>query len=113
MDRPAVIVSVRITAAKEEIRRQLAGLLEPIAAQPGCQCCRLLHDAIRGEVVTMIQEWQTRADMERHLRSQEFWRLLLVAELSSDPPEFRIDTLASREGLEAVVRLRADGTLHR
>jgi quinol monooxygenase YgiN len=109
MDPPAVIVCVRITASEEDVRRQLVALIEPVAAQPGCLRCALLHDATRPEVVTVIEEWRTRPDMERHFRSQEFWRLLLAAELSSEPPEFSIDTLVSREGLEAVARSRANG----
>ena len=107
MDAPAVVVSVRITASEDDVGRQLAALVDPVAAQPGCRRCQLLRDATHPEQVTILEEWETRSDMERHFRSQEFWRLLLAAELSAEPPEFRIDTLASSEGLEAVARSRS------
>ena len=108
-DPPAVIVSVRITAVEEDVRRQIAALVDPVAAQPGCRRCVLLVDAARPELLTIVEEWRTRPDMERHFRSQEFWQLLLAAEMSAERPEFSIDTLACREGLEAIARSRASG----
>jgi hypothetical protein len=55
----------------------------------------------------VVEEWATRADLERHLRSDAFWQLLLLTESSTEPPEFSIDTVTTREGLDAIARARA------
>jgi quinol monooxygenase YgiN len=109
MDTPAVVFTVRLKAAQEGVRRELAALLGPVAAQPGCQRCVLTLDARESNAVTLIEEWATRADLERHFRSDECRRLLLAADLSAAPPEFSIDTVSRREGLEAIARSRSTG----
>ncbi len=108
---PAFVLTVRLIAGDEDTRRQLAALVGPTGAQPGCRRCLVLCEAAREEAVTLLQEWATRDDLDRHLRSAEFWRLLLIAELSDEPPEFTIDTVSCREGLDAVARSR-EGVLH-
>lgn len=109
MQTPAVVLTVRLAAGQDEVRRELAALLGPVAAQPGCQRCALTRDAGGSNAVMLVEEWATRDDLERHFRSEEFWRLLVVADLSAEPPEFSIDTVSRREGLEAIARSRDSG----
>lgn len=108
MRTPAAILTVRL-AAREDVRRELAALLGEVGTTPGCQRTVLAQEAGEAERVTVVQEWATRDDLERHLRSAVFWRLLLLTESSTEPPEFSIDTITAREGLEAIARARAAG----
>ena len=109
MQTPAAVLTVRL-AVREEVRRDLAALLGQVGTQPGCQRTALALDACRSDLVMLVEEWATRDDLERHLRSDEFWRLLVLCELSSQQPEFSIDTVSAREGLDAIARSRAAGT---
>jgi quinol monooxygenase YgiN len=105
---PAVVLTVRLAADREDVRLALAALVAPVAAQPGCQRCALTLDASDSGRVTLVEEWSTREDLDRHLRSDEFWRVLVMAELCATPPQISIDTVVRREGLEAVARSRAE-----
>lgn len=109
MHTPAAVLTVRLVV-REEVRRDLSALLGQVGTQPGCQRAALALDACRSDLVTLVEEWATRDDLERHLRSDEFWRLLVLSELSSQQPEFSIDTVSAREGLDAIARSRAANT---
>jgi len=108
MPPPAVILTVRL-AVREEVHRELASLLGQVGTTPGCRRAALAREAGVPGLVTLVEEWATRGDLDRHLRSDAFWRLLVLAESSSAQPEFSIDTVAVREGLEAIARARAAG----
>lgn len=97
--------SVRLVAGPE-VRRELAALVGPIRVQPGCLRCELLLDAANPSAVELIEEWGSRTDLDRHLRSDDCRRLLAAADLAAEPPSFRIDTFATREGIEAIAAAR-------
>jgi quinol monooxygenase YgiN len=102
----AVVLTVRLVASREGLRRELEALVGPVRAQPGCRHCAVMHDAEESGVVTLVQEWETRADLDRHFRSDECRRLLALVELGDAPPEFYIDSVAVREGMEAIAAAR-------
>jgi quinol monooxygenase YgiN len=106
----AVVLTVRLVSRQPEVRRELEGLVGPVRAQPGCRRCAVMHDAEAPGAVTLVQEWETRADLDRHLRSEECRRLLALVELGDAPPELRIDSVAVREGLEAIAAARRRAT---
>ena len=102
----AVVLTVRLVARQPEVRRELEGLVGPVRAQPGCRHCTVMHEAEKPGVVTLVEEWETRADLDRHLRSEECRRLLALVEFGDAPPELYIDSVAVREGMEAIAAAR-------
>jgi quinol monooxygenase YgiN len=102
-----VVFSVRIVARGERVRRGLAALVAPSRAQPGCLRCELLQDAANPAAFELIGEWSSREDLDRYLRSEECRRLLAAAELADEAPTFRVDTVAAREGIEAIAAARS------
>jgi len=106
MQMPASVLTVRL-AVRDDARRELAALLGQVRTIPGCLRAALAEEADAAGRLVLIEEWATREDLERHLRSDGFWRVLLLSESSSEPPEFSIDTVAAREGLDAIARARS------
>jgi quinol monooxygenase YgiN len=109
MHTPAVVLTIRL-AVRDDIRRELGALLGEVSTTPGCQRVALAQEAGAAGRVMLVEEWTTREELERHLRSDAFWRLLLLSEASIEPPEFSIDTVTAREGLDAIARARAAGS---
>ena len=105
MQVPAVMFSVRMVAGAD-VHRELAALVGPTRAQPGCLRCTLLRDAENPAALALIEEWASRADLDRHFRSEDCRRLLAAAERAHAPPEFRISTLATCEEIEAIATAR-------
>jgi quinol monooxygenase YgiN len=102
----AVLLMVRLVANREAVQRELEALVAPVRAQPGCRHCSLMRDAEVPGVVTLLEEWATRPDLDRHLRSEECRRLLALVELGDAPPELHIDSVSVREGMEAIAAAR-------
>jgi quinol monooxygenase YgiN len=85
-----------------EACRALRSLLGPVRAQPGCSATRLLRDLDEETALTFVEEWRALPDLEGHLRSAAFRKLLAVMELASEAPEVEFDEVTSRSGLELV-----------
>jgi quinol monooxygenase YgiN len=89
--------------------RTLRSLRGPVRAQPGCCATRLLRELDDEGSLTFVEEWRERADLEEHLRSAAFHRIVAVMELASEAPEVEIDEVASRSGLDLVESILAIG----
>ena len=89
---------------------EVVGVLGSMAARTrterGCLGCYLYRDALEEAVLTIEEIWASKADLERHLRSEEYRQLLLVMELARVPPEIRFDKVTDSTGLETIEEAR-------
>ena len=81
-------------------------ILERIRVESGCASCHFYRDASSKGVFLLLQEWESRADLERHICSEEFRHILALIELASEPPEIRFNTISKEEGLETIESVR-------
>jgi quinol monooxygenase YgiN len=95
---------------REELIRSLLTLIESSQLDAGCVTCRLYADIADPDALTLIEEWATRADMERRLRSTSYGQLLQLMEVSRQPPETVFHTITETSGMETIrgVRLPID-----
>ena len=78
---------------RREVLNILSSLAERSRFEPGCISCRVYQDVEAEPVFMLEQLWMSREDMERHMRSEEFRNVLLVVEMSLEPPEIRFEAL--------------------
>jgi quinol monooxygenase YgiN len=91
---------------RDEIVRSILTLIEASQLDSACLSCRLYVDAKDPNVVTLLEEWATRMDMERRMRSPAYGQLLQVMELSRKQPETVLHAIEESYGLEAVEKAR-------
>jgi len=106
-----VLATIRVTIpAKKfgEALRILRSMTEQCRVQPGCVSCRVYRNGQEDNVLLFEQLWSNEADLERHLRSDEYRRVLLVLEMANKQPEIRFDTILSSAGIETIEKARAD-----
>ncbi|MBE0616430.1 MAG: antibiotic biosynthesis monooxygenase [Proteobacteria bacterium] len=84
----------------------LASTVGPIRAKRGCKSCRVELDAGGERALRYSEEWDSEEAFHRHLRSEEFWRVLVAMDLCSEEPEVTIGELSAQYGLEALRKLR-------
>jgi quinol monooxygenase YgiN len=104
-----IYATVTINAPRGQREGMLQGLrsiLNPTRVEPGCERCHLYEDVEVLAAFTLVQEWATPADFERHLRSEAYRRLLLLMELSTEPPEVRFHVVSGTMGMEAIYAVR-------
>jgi quinol monooxygenase YgiN len=98
--------SFRIVAPedkREEILDVLLCLKGPTEVAKGCRACRILQDAEDNHVLTYLAQWDTEQEIEEHLRSERFRRLLPYIEMSLEPPEVDFSTIEQIRGIEFLV----------
>ncbi len=101
--------TVRMVLPSDRLTEAL-GILNPLAertrAERGCLGCHVYRDAKDRTTVTVTSMWANEAELERHLRSQDYQQLLLVMELSKVPPEVRFDRVLGSTGMETIEEAR-------
>jgi quinol monooxygenase YgiN len=98
--------SLRIVAPaakRSEVLEVLRALKGPTEVSKGCRVCRILQDAEDVDVLTYLVQWETRQDLEEHLRSERFRRLLPYIEMSVEPPDFEMSDFDRLGGIEFLV----------
>ena len=76
-------------------------------AQPDCVFCRICEDILEDNVLQFEEMWRSEEELERHLRSDQYHKVLLVLEMSLKQPEIRFDTISSSTGIEAIEKARS------
>ena len=105
--------SLRLVAPdqkREEILGVLSCLKGPAEATKACLACRIFQDVDDENVLTYLVTWETQEDLEEHLRSDRFRRLLPYIEMSRAPPEVAFSTIEQVCGIEFMVAVLSSKT---
>ena len=111
-----IIVRITMKALMEkrtEMMQTLLSMIEPAGKEKGCLNYEVFCDLEDNRVFSLIEEWETREDLDRHIRSQKFSVLLGTKSLLAKPLEMKIHTVSHSEGVEVVNALRDKGTSKR
>jgi quinol monooxygenase YgiN len=76
-------------------------------SRPDCIFCRISEDSIEENIIQFEEMWRNEEELEHHLRSDEYHRLLLVLEMALKKPEIRFDTITSSTGIETIEKARS------
>ena len=104
-----VISTLQIVTAphsRAEIVRTLAAQLGATRVQPGCLRCDLYRDIEDQGTITLVEEWESQADLDTRLRSEDYRAVLGAIELAKKAPLLHFDTVIRRAGLEIVEAAR-------
>jgi quinol monooxygenase YgiN len=105
--------SVRLVAPEEKRQEFLSVLMQlkgPTETLAECRACRVFRDAADKNVFTYVVTWDDQKDLEEHLRSDRFRRLLPYIELSEEPPEVAFSTIDQVRGIEFLVQVLGSKT---
>jgi quinol monooxygenase YgiN len=108
-----IIVRITMKALMEkrtEMTQTLLSMIKPTKKEMGCLSYDVFCDMEDNQVFTLIEEWETRKDLDRHIRSDKFSVLLGTKSLLAKPSEINIYTVSHSEGVEVVNALRGKGT---
>jgi len=72
----------------------------------GCMDCAVYTDHGEGPTILYLEQWQSREFLDRHIRSELYFRVLSAMELSGEPPEIYFHEVSDTRGLEYVEALR-------
>ncbi len=101
MVRATIRISIPLQR-RGEVLNILSSVSERCRFEEGCLNGRVYLDAEAEPVFMLDQLWASMPDLERYLRSEEFRKVLLVLEMSLEPPEVRFEEIARTSGVEAI-----------
>ena len=90
---------------RQEFLNVLLSLKGPTEALARCRACWILQDADNDHTITYLVHWDTLDDLEAHLRSERFRRLLPYIEMSVAPPVVSFANMEDVCGIEFLVKV--------
>ena len=107
MDMVIAIVDIRSSLEKrEELRRALCSLSGQTEAERGCTRCQLYQEVTDSGVLRIESRWIAASDLLRHIRSDNYKRMLLLMELGIAPPSIEFYTVSVFRGLDLIYEAR-------
>jgi quinol monooxygenase YgiN len=111
-----IIVRIKMNALPEkqkEVMQTLLSMIDTAGHEKGCLSYEGFCDLEDNYLFSLIEEWASREDLDRHIRSERFSVLLGVRSLLVQPVGIYIHTVSRSEGEEVVHNLRGKASLKR
>jgi len=108
-DSPMIHSTIRMRVPPQkrvEALRILRSTVERSKVLPGCLDCRIYEDVQEDNLIMFEEIWMDEGALERHLRSDEYRKVLLVLEMALHQPEVRIYIISRSTGIETIERAR-------
>jgi quinol monooxygenase YgiN len=86
----------------------LRSIIERTRAETGCISCSVYQDTESEHVIVLEEKWRSDEDLQRHLRSDDYRKVLLVMEMACKPPEISFDTINESMGVEFIEKARTE-----
>jgi len=105
-----IIVRITMNVLPEkqlEITQTLLSMIKPTQNESGCQSCHVFRGIEDKNGFSLIEEWETREDLDDHIKSDRFSVLLGTKSLLREPPQIEIHTVSHSEGMEAIDAVRS------
>jgi quinol monooxygenase YgiN len=87
-----------------------------IQTKHGCRACDVGMEAADRSLVHYREEWESEERFHRHVRSEEFRRVLIAVDMCSEEPRILVGNLSGEIGMahlrkvrEEMDRIRVDG----
>ena len=78
----------------------------PTEVSPGCESCTLCSDVDNDDELILLEEWSSQESIEKHIRSDEFRKVLAVMDMANEQPKIAFVTASSTAGMELVEQTR-------
>ena len=87
---------------RKEVMQTLFSMIEPTRQEKGCLDYYVFQNIEDENSVSIIEEWKTREDLDRHMRSDRFGILLGTKSLLKDKQKILIYTISNSEEMKVV-----------
>jgi quinol monooxygenase YgiN len=103
-----VRITMNVLPEKQlEVTQTLLSLIEPTGKETGCLSYAVFCDIEDKNCFSVLEEWNSREDLDHHIRSHRFGVLLGTKTLLREPPKIQIHTVSKMEGMPAIYAARA------
>ena len=86
---------------QKEVMQTLLSMIEPTGKEKGCLSYHVFQDIENRNLFSLLGEWNTREELDCHIKSDRFGVLLGTKSLLCEPLKIQIVTVSDSEGIEA------------
>jgi quinol monooxygenase YgiN len=98
-----VIVKMTVRPEKrKEFLQTILAMTDPSRKQKGCTSRELLQDTGNEDSFVLLEEWETRAELDRHVRSDWFRVLRGTRDLLCEEPHLKLSLLSHAVPMSSV-----------
>jgi quinol monooxygenase YgiN len=103
-----VRIAMNVLSEKQkEVMQTLLSMIESTGKERGCLSHHVFRDIEDQKIFSRIDEWETREDLDDHIKSDRFSVLLGTKSLLYEPPQIEIHTVSHSEGMETIDAVRS------
>jgi len=88
------------------VHQILHSLIGQNRVQPGCLRSAIYQDLEDCDRITYVEEWESEKDLNRHLCSDRYLKILAAMEFAGEPPEVLFHTISRTRGMDAIQEAR-------
>lgn len=92
-------------------RKDVVNIFDTVAGstsvKPGCKKVKLYSDINNDDDLLLVEEWVSKAELERHIGSDDFRKIMAIMDMAVKPPEMSFHIASSSLGFEFVEKIRA------
>ena len=104
-------ITMNVIPGKQlEMMQTLLSMIEPTAKKAGCLSFSVFCDIEDKNCFSLLEEWESRENLDNHMRSHRFSALLGTKALLCEPLKIQIHTVSRSEGMEAIKAVRRKRT---
>ena len=91
-----VIIRMKVFAEKrKELSQTIVSLIGPLRREPGCRRCDFYQSMEDENELSLFEEWDTREELDSHLKSERLRVLRGAMNLLKEPCEMIVHTVAT------------------
>ena len=91
---------------RQEVLDTLQSVMGPAQALPGCLSCSLSEEVGGAQGILYIEQWRSLPELELHVKSSNYGRILEAMEMSTQVPEVCFYEQSASWNLDLVERVR-------
>ncbi len=103
-----IIVTLKLKVVPQkrwDVLKTIHTIIGPTRVQSGCLHCGFYSNTQNDDELILLEKWESEEAMEKHIRSNDFRKIIAAMETVIEPPEITFLTVASTEGMELVERI--------
>ncbi len=105
-----MIITILKIIANQENRQEILDILRSMEgqtrAQHGCMDCGIYEEYGESQSILYMEQWSLEEELQNHIRSNLYRRVLAAMELAIEPPIYCIHMVSETKGLELIESLR-------
>ena len=101
-----------IPKKRAETEKAIQSMTSDVRNEPGCRQANVYSDLDEKDRFLLVLHWDRREDLDAYLQSDKFSALMGARILMKNSPLVSVDTVATRNGMEAISEARARANTH-